>query len=129
MNNKGFTLIELIGVVVILAVILLLTRPIIGTVMTNSRKSAFEIQVKNLAALLETEKLKDPSIDIESITLLNLSNYVEFDTSNFASLTVTFSGERILINVIGNKEYDNLKACGTKKQTKSGTIDDLTVCN
>ena len=87
MNSKGFTLIELIGVVVILAVILILTRPIIGTMMINSKKNAFEIQVKNLAVSLETEKLKNLNLDVESITILNVNSIIEFDTTNFESLS------------------------------------------
>lgn len=128
MNSKGFTLIELIGVVVILAVILILTRPIIGTMMINSKKNAFEIQVKNLAVSLETEKLKNLSLDVESITILNINSIIEFDTTNFESFTVSLVGERVYLRVIGNNEYENLKACGTKKETFSGLIDDLTVC-
>lgn len=128
MNSKGFTLIELIGVVVILAVILILTRPIIGTMMINSKKNAFEIQVKNLAVSLETEKLKNLSLDVESITILNINSVIEFDTTNFESFTVSLVGERVYLRVIGNNEYENLKACGTKNETFSGLIDDLTVC-
>ncbi len=42
MRKKGFTLIELLAVIVILAVIALIATPIVLSILTKVRKSAFQ---------------------------------------------------------------------------------------
>ena len=54
MKNKGFTLAELLGVIAILAVIAIITTPVIFGVVDNSRKNAFTRSVeemKNVAVM------------------------------------------------------------------------------
>ena len=54
MKNKGFTLAELLGVIAILAVIAIITMPVIFGVVDNSRKNAFTRSVeemKNVAVM------------------------------------------------------------------------------
>ena len=54
MKNKGFTLAELLGVITILAVIAIITMPVIFWVVDNSRKNAFTRSVeemKNVAVM------------------------------------------------------------------------------
>ena len=54
MKNKGFTLAELLGVLTLLAVIAILTMPVIFGVVDNSRKNAFTRSVeemKNVAVM------------------------------------------------------------------------------
>lgn len=60
--NKAFTLIELLGVIIILAVIALITTPIITTVLKDNKESAAVVTVesiikaaKNYSAVLETD--------------------------------------------------------------------------
>lgn len=60
--NKAFTLIELLGVIIILAVIALITTPIITTVLKDNKESADVVTVesiikaaKNYSAVLETD--------------------------------------------------------------------------
>jgi type IV pilus assembly protein PilA len=45
-NKKGFTLVELLAVIVILAVILAIAVPSISSMMNNAKKSSFEDNVK-----------------------------------------------------------------------------------
>ena len=42
MKNKGFTLVELLGVIVVLAILALITIPIISNVITNVRIKSLE---------------------------------------------------------------------------------------
>lgn len=60
--NKAFTLIELLGVIIILAIIALITTPIITTVLKDNKESADVVTVesiikaaKNYSAVLETD--------------------------------------------------------------------------
>ena len=56
MNKKGFTLIELLAVIVILAIIMVIAVPQILNVIENSRKSAWESNVKMIADAIETNE-------------------------------------------------------------------------
>ena len=52
-RNKGFTLVELLAVIVILAVISLITISIIGNVIEDSRKKAFESSVQGIVEVAD----------------------------------------------------------------------------
>ena len=47
-NNTGFTLVELLAVIVILAVIILIASSNVGTIMTNARKNALAMEGNTL---------------------------------------------------------------------------------
>ena len=50
MNKKGFTLAELIGVIVVLSLICLITVPAIASVLKTNKKSLCETQLNNILA-------------------------------------------------------------------------------
>ena len=52
-KKKGFTLVELLAVIVILAIILAIAVPGISGIINNSRRSAFEADVKMIITGIE----------------------------------------------------------------------------
>lgn len=62
-NSRGFTLVELLAVIVILGIIAAIAVPSIGTVIDNSRKDA---HISNAQSIKEAARLYDTSEDIES---------------------------------------------------------------
>jgi len=79
MNKKGFTLIELIAVIVVLSLILLITVPIVNGIIEDGRKESFRNNVLNLFdAVKKLESQGKYKLDKEGIlandSRLNISN-------------------------------------------------------
>ena len=55
MNKKGFSLIELLAVIVIIGIIALITFPIVDDIISNSEKKAFKASVDELVNLTEMD--------------------------------------------------------------------------
>ena len=73
-KRNGFTLVELLAVIVILAVILVIAVPQIMNVITESRKGALISSAKLIAGTAETAKLSNDTLGIEkSITCEDVS--------------------------------------------------------
>ena len=64
-NTKGFTLIELLAVIVILAIIMVVAVPQILNVITSSRKSAWE---SNIKLIEEAVELNDSIYQVKPVT-------------------------------------------------------------
>ena len=54
LNKKGFTLVELLAVIVILALLMVVATRSIGAVLTNSKKSAMDTEFKKLVTSANT---------------------------------------------------------------------------
>lgn len=90
MNRKkqGFTLVELLAVIVILAIILAIAIPSITGLVANTRRNAFESNVKMVIKGIDYSLLQDP----ESVTLGdNLANIGQFggDATQYTSFEIT----------------------------------------
>lgn len=108
-SKKGFTLVELLAVIVILAIILAIAIPSITTLINNSKKGAFESNVKMLAAGIEYKILEKSqgaagtdfvaatkpytltSGDIVSIGGVS-SDYTSVVLTNTSPVTITVTG-------------------------------------
>ena len=55
---KGFTLVELLAVIVILAVILIIAMPKISDVISNSKKASLEATAKTVASQAEKKLME-----------------------------------------------------------------------
>lgn len=55
MNSKGFTMIELLGVIVILSIIMLIAIPSVSSTLERSKKDTYIADARKMAALVQTE--------------------------------------------------------------------------
>lgn len=101
-NKKGFTLVELLAVIVILAVVMLIGITAMGPIMANSRKSALKsdgIDLMNAAkTAYQAEALKtDPEFNSTqsvcmSLEWLKKEGYTENKQDYKGSVLVTYDG-------------------------------------
>ena len=59
MNKKGFTLIEIIAIIILLSVIALITYPVINNLIINSKEELYEKQISELVRLSNTWATKN----------------------------------------------------------------------
>ncbi|MGI6329817.1 MAG: prepilin-type N-terminal cleavage/methylation domain-containing protein [Bacilli bacterium] len=104
MKKKGFTLVELLAVIVILAIILAIAVPSITKLIENQRKSAFESSIKLIIKNLEVKILGDEEFDVTEIDEdklggldVNPDDYNEFSAQlnedNVLTVTATGAGK------------------------------------
>ena len=90
MKNKGFTLAELLGVIIILGVIALITIGTVTNTMKENKEDLYDIQINNIIVGAKTwassHVFELPEQDGESITLtlgeLKQDGFVENDITN-----------------------------------------------
>lgn len=123
-NKKGFTLLELLAVIVILGVIMLIAVPAISNVQTNNKKKA---AIDNALTVLKGIEYCDTSEESICSTTASISNYVkntgvtftrDASTGNFTAFSAELSGYTVsytgtatslsaLRNLIQGKTYSN----------------------
>ena len=92
MKKNGFTLVELLAVIVILAIILAIAVPKITDTIDNARKGSFESSIKMVAAQAETQK-----------TVADTLEGVTFSDSGSCKTT---DGEAASWTGLNNSDYD-----------------------
>lgn len=101
MNKRGFSLVELLGVIVLLGILALISAPIITGVIDDSRKSGFRSSLNGIKKAIETDysenkfdtsrryKYKDKElIEINSNTKIEISGHI----SGYGEGTISASG-------------------------------------
>ena len=73
LNKKGFTLVELLAVIVVLALLMVVAASSIGSALDNSKKGALESEAKKLLTNIESEArsiaiIKDLPTNISELT-------------------------------------------------------------
>lgn len=120
MNKRGFTLVELLAVIVVLAIILAIAVPGISSIIKNATKSAMESDAKLLLKTVDLKKLGqdtfnplDYNDDLEGLlAALNLSG------DNYENIVFTNNNGIILITVMGKNKWNGLTACGSYQNMK-----------
>ena len=102
-KKKGFTLVELLAVIVILAVILVIAVPQIMSVIESARKGSIESTAKLIAEGAEREYTnrkilgKDTNIKCSDVSSMNSNDYgtcvITFDNTGKATVKVTGKGK------------------------------------
>ena len=110
---KGFTLVELLAVIVILAVILVIAVPKITDTIKNSKIASFESSAKTIAAQAEKKKMENEILDNNNP--INCNNLVKLSNSDYISCSITFDGNTAKVTLVGKGKFEGLSVInGTK---------------
>ena len=131
-NKKGFTLVELLAVIVILAIILAIAVPGISGIINSAKKGSFESDVKMIVTGIEYKLLEStvtgtaaPDVDASAITttegLAELANYGA-DPANYTSFQITsMSPVTISLTSASTSEFGAWAAAGATKSSVTAT--------
>ena len=116
---KGFTLVELLAVIVILAIILVIAVPKITDTIKNSKKASFESSAKTIAAQAEKKKMENEIL--EDAGSINCSDVVKLNDTDYGNCSITFDGNTAKVSLIGKGKFEGLAIInGTKDNAKAG---------
>jgi prepilin-type N-terminal cleavage/methylation domain-containing protein len=118
MKKKGFTLVELLAVIVILAVILAIAIPSISNMMNNASRNALESSAKLVLKGIELKRLEDSNFKPSDINETTVEGILNIDDSNYQTLTVKEINGIIYITIVGKNKWDKLTVSGTKITSK-----------
>jgi type IV pilus assembly protein PilA len=125
-NKKGFTLIELLAVIVILAIILAIAVPGISGIINNSRRSAFEADVKMIITGIEYQTLQS-TIDntvtppaVGDITA-NIDDYGANPANYTAASITSLDPITVSITSAANSQFGAWTVTGATKASVTAT--------
>ena len=114
LNNKGFTLVELLAAMVILAAIMLIAVPNIMGILNNSKADAYVEDAKKLLSLAEYKIRANPDLRPASVNSCTKLTLKYLDNSEFknAPNNGTYDQQKSFVVVTrkadkaGKKQYD-----------------------
>lgn len=112
---KGFTLVELLAVIVILAIILIIAMPKISDVINNSKKASFEATAKTVASQAEKKKMEKEIL--EDTSSISCSDIVKLNNSDYGACTIIFDGNKAKVSITGKGKFDGLKVVNATKDS------------
>ena len=114
-TRRGFTLVELLAVIVILAVILVIAVPQIMNVITESRKGALISSAKLIASAAETAKLSNDTLGINKT--IKCEDVSKLNSEDYDSCTITFdSNGKAKVTIVGKGKFEGMSVCEATKE-------------
>ena len=114
-QKKGFTLVELLAVIVILAVILVIAVPQILKTIEASRMGAIESSAKLIASNADeyylAQQTLDPNYTGSGVTCEDVSKL----SNDYESCSITYNNGKATVRLIGKNKFSGIICIGTKE--------------
>ena len=119
-NNKyGFTLVELLAVIVILAIILVIAVPKVMDVIKDSKKATLESTAKMIAS--SAEKVKVQNDLLGKTEELECKSVAKINDIDYANCDIDFDGNTAKVTIEGAGKFEGLYVCGGTKTNSIAT--------
>ena len=117
MNKKrGFTLVELLAVIVILAVILIIAMPKISDVIKNSKEASLETTAKLIASQAEKKYTENQVLDNSST--IKCSDVVKLNENDYGPCNITFDDKgNAKVTIVGKGKFEGMAVCNANKNS------------
>mgnify|MGYP000678740114 CR=1 FL=1 len=127
-KKKGFTLVELLAVIVILAVILIIAMPKISDVIKNSKESSLETTAKLIASQAEKKYTENQVLDNSST--IKCSDVAKISDADYESCNITFDSKgNAKVTIVGKGKFEGMAVCNANKNSASISSDCATNAN
>ena len=113
-KSKGFTLVELLAVIVILAVILVIAVPSIMDTIKESRKGALASSAKLIASSAETAYISNQTLGIEKD--IECSDVAQLTSEDYTSCSIKFVDGKAQVTLVGQGKFEGMAVCGGTKE-------------
>ena len=121
-KKKGFTLVELLAVIVILAVILIIAMPKISDVIKNSKESSLETTAKLIASQAEKKYTENQVLD--SSTTIKCSDVAKISDADYESCNITFDDKgNAKVSIVGKGKFEGMAVCNANKNSATVSSD------
>ena len=127
-KKKGFTLVELLAVIVILAVILIIAMPKISDVIKNSKEASLETTAKLIASQAEKKYTENQILDGNST--IKCSDVAKISNADYESCNITFDDKgNAKVSIVGKGKFEGMAVCNANKNSASISSDCATNAN
>ena len=121
-KKKGFTLVELLAVIVILAVILIIAMPKISDVIKNSKEASLETTAKLIANQAEKKYTENQVLDGSSA--IKCSDVAKLNDADYESCNITFDSKgNAKVSIVGKGKLEGMAVCNANKNSASISSD------
>ena len=113
-KKKGFTLVELLAVIVILAIILVIAVPKVMNIINDTKKATLETTAKMIASQAEKKKIENSVL--QNTSNITCESVAKLNDIDYEACTINFNENgNAEVSIIGKGKFSNLFICnGTK---------------
>ena len=112
MKKRGFTLVELLAVIVVIGVILVIVVPRVLKNIDEEKKSAFISSAKALIRKVEYDYMDKEDFDYAALKTFNI-NDISMSNYDIDNSTIKMKDGDIYIKLIGKEKFEGYKCIGT----------------
>ena len=102
--RKGFTIVELLAVIVIVSILLTIFIPIVTNTISNSKEKAFTVDAKNVLRQVEY-KILEKNVNLDLIDETNIQTIFNIDPINYEKIAFTKMGGELYILMKGKNKW------------------------
>lgn len=127
--KKGFTLMELLAVVVILSLLLIMTVPTLLDAINSKRGETFLMNAKLVVQTMNIYSDDFSDFDATTVTVENMNAKIGISGESYLSLVPEYINNNVFLTITGKDDWKNFKACGFVYNMEIISLTDNTTCN